>query len=218
MSRCSGPRRTHFGLKLSFWKTTGTSSTCTSPCALYWRQLVDVFAAPPKLCKTKQCEVMSLLLLMQTSCAASRQTQHLKSVCPLTLMCAHTFPPVFMMFLRKICWACGHVKKKIVSLFWEIFTQNPMRKTKKWWWKWWKRFQNCSWKHLIYKQFYITITNNFSLSVLSKTNFNYYYFFFFTQLASECVSSFGATCIVFFKGATQSHVLVQYEESESFGM
>lgn len=32
------------------------------------RQLVDVFAAPPYLCETKQCEVMSLLPLMQTSC------------------------------------------------------------------------------------------------------------------------------------------------------
>lgn len=63
-------------------------------CAVYKRQLVDVFAAPPKLWKTKQCEVMSLLLLMQTSCVVLWAAWDLNSVCVRAQMysvCARVF-------------------------------------------------------------------------------------------------------------------------------
>lgn len=62
------------------------------------RQLVEVFAAPPKLPKTKQCEVMSLLPLMQTSCV--------------TLWAAWDLKPVSVcvcVWITDVLYVCAHV-------------------------------------------------------------------------------------------------------------
>lgn len=86
-------------------------------------------------------------------------------------------------------------------------------------------FKNCCWgeisgKHLIYKSKQFV---RFCLSKKKKNLFFNWWLFCqavtsFTQLACEHVSSFDVTRIVFFKDATQSNILAQYEESESFGM
>lgn len=55
-----------------------TQSSWTS--AIYSRQLLDIFAAPPKPLETKQCKVMSLLWLIQTSCGALWAVRDLPSV------------------------------------------------------------------------------------------------------------------------------------------
>lgn len=49
--------------------------------AIYLRQLVDIFAAPPKPWETQQCEVMSLLRLIGTSCRALWAARDLPSAC-----------------------------------------------------------------------------------------------------------------------------------------
>lgn len=49
--------------------------------AIYLRQLVDIFAAPPEPWETKQCEVMSLLRLIETSCRALWADRDLPSAC-----------------------------------------------------------------------------------------------------------------------------------------
>lgn len=89
-------------------------------CAVYWGQLVDVFAAPPKLWKTKQCEVMSLLLLMQTSCVALWEAWDLNSVCVSTQvgsMCAHTFSPFFLYVMQNESNTVKYVKKSSLFMY-----------------------------------------------------------------------------------------------------
>lgn len=60
--------------------------------AIYLRQLVDIFAAPPKPWETQQCEVMSLQRLIATSCRPYGLPQiYLQLVPPqhtCTLMCS----------------------------------------------------------------------------------------------------------------------------------
>lgn len=109
---------------------TTTARLLNLLCAVYyWGQLVDVFAAPPKLWKTKQCEVMSLLLLMQTSCVALWEAWDLNSVCVSTqmgIMCAHTFPHSRYMSCKMSRTQWKYVKKKFFIYAFYLVTQNPI--------------------------------------------------------------------------------------------